>query len=557
MTMVFLALSFSSCTTKEEVKPDTSPIRIQTNAVGNVSAERAILHGEILYLNDEEVLDYGFYITEQNSEKEQKISLGKKAEPGIVSFEYRPDKNFVLGEYYRCSFYVITATQSYRGGYQNFTVRDFWIDQEGIQYITLGDTLLLTGNFKQITGDFVVKPNFPPAVSLPIIKKDDTTFSIKIPENMGRHNTRYELYLARDASQNWGASIPLITIQVQGKIEFLVEDPQYLADIVRMKTYGLEWHNNDFLILVGDKKISYYGQDLRVDGLNLRGLTHRLGYFNGKDTVISKQKLVFIKPDPSEFKVAKEGYHPGEWINITSPLLFNYFGDSDPELRIGPVLVDNIIYFSPQTSFNVGTPTMDRGTYPLVLHSSVYGNLLLPSQINVEPLRPVVLDKKPYYYHDEIQLQGNFRTDAVYVVQAGEHYELFRGKAEQGKIKFKLTAGNFGDQQLQVGFVDEGYYPVFDQGSEVSINIVGAQIDSFHPTSGHAGDIVTVKGKGFLSGGYTSVSLADFGANILSRTDTELKFLVPTTVRKGKFPIQLDYYFFKGRVFSNALFEIK
>lgn len=551
----FLAASvFSSCSKEQQVKPDIKPVRIQTYAVGNVSMDQVTLNAEILYLNDEKVLDFGFIIKTPANSDEKKISMGNQAKPGLISHVYRPTDTFPLGESYQYTVFLSTEAGTYYGEYHHFRVKDFWVDQEGVIPITLGDTLILTGNFKQVSDDYVVKTShYNNNSNLRVIDKTDHTLSIKIPDNLGVHRQSFDLYISRNnpsgSSHYYNES--LIRIIVLGKVEFLIDKAIYPTDVMKTSAFGVNWANNDFLLIVGDKKLSYYSHEMRVDQLGLYGIKHRLGYYNGADTILSTQTLRFIEPQAGEFKLLNSNLHPGERMAVESPNMWKYF-------REWPVVevdgnTSNSSYYSP-TSIRAQTPILGNGTYYVTIKSPIYGNIPLDRPIELSKIKAQVRNKRAYYYNDEIHVQGNFREGVDYVAQIGQ-YELYRGKATDGSFRFKLTQAKFGRQTLQVGFVDEGWYPVFGDAEEI-IEVVGAKIDSFYPSEGYSGDIVTLAGKGFLQF-YTSVFMADVQATILSVTDTELKFIVPTTVRKGKFPIELDYFLLNGHVASEQMFELK
>src|SRR5690606_3400143 len=87
-----------SCSKNEGVIPDNKPIKIDIFQAGNVSATKVTLNAELLYLNDEKVLDHGFIILDKNSSNPIKISLGAKVKTGLIKHDYQPTKAFPLNE---------------------------------------------------------------------------------------------------------------------------------------------------------------------------------------------------------------------------------------------------------------------------------------------------------------------------------------------------------------------------------------------------------------------------------------------------------------------------
>jgi len=57
--IILLFFVFGSCKKDEQVI-DKTPITVGTLEAGDLKNNHAILYGEIHYLNDEQILDYGF-----------------------------------------------------------------------------------------------------------------------------------------------------------------------------------------------------------------------------------------------------------------------------------------------------------------------------------------------------------------------------------------------------------------------------------------------------------------------------------------------------------------
>ncbi len=73
---MLLFFVLASCK-KEEKIIDKTPITIATLEAGDLRNNHAILYGEIHYLNDEEILDYGFKIALREETTFRTISVGR------------------------------------------------------------------------------------------------------------------------------------------------------------------------------------------------------------------------------------------------------------------------------------------------------------------------------------------------------------------------------------------------------------------------------------------------------------------------------------------------
>ena len=298
--ILFIISLLFGCKTEEKIIPDSKPILIQSLPVGNVLYNEVTLNAEVNYLNDERVVEYGFIINDASMGVEKRINLGSSTKVGLVQYRYKPENPFVLANNYGYSFYIQTEEKLYKTEITFFRVKDFWVDQNQQIPITLGDTLRLTGNFKQLDDTYgvITDVNFN-ATPLELLYLDDKSMHIKISDNLAKHNSILNLYVHKKNASNLRES--LVSVKILGKVDFKVGGPQYLNDGLELAKYGLDWYDDDFLIIVGNNKIPIIDQFVDLTGLRLTGTEQRLGYFNGVDTVISSKKLKLKSPSISDF----------------------------------------------------------------------------------------------------------------------------------------------------------------------------------------------------------------------------------------------------------------
>jgi len=556
--LVVILILIQSCSEKEEIKPDVKPIKILTLPAGNVSATSATLNAEIGYLNDEKVLDYGFIVSNGSNSENKKISIGNQPKTGLIQYEYKPTQKFQLNQNLNYNFYLITDKQEYSGYSIAFTIKDFWVDQQDIISIALGDTLTLTGNFKQLGNDYKVFANssYNPTV-IEIIKIEDSKLTLKIPTGLGRHGDRVNLFIAKDSpNPYYGMELSLVTLNLLGKIEFDVDKPIYYGEGLKIHKYGIDYFSS-FLVLVGNAKLGFdYSNEnlVKLQGIKYNGQKLRLGYFNGVDTIISNKKLELIQPTPSDFTFNESMPHPGNIFTINRETLEKYFGMDNFTIKIADsTAIESYYDHYPNKGYYL--PYLKQGKYNVQIVSDLYPALKLEKQIDIKPISSKIINQKPYFYGDDIEISGNFVDGAEYIAKITD-YETITEKAMNGRLKIKLPHGDFGNHKLYIGMnlPMEGYQFV-EPG--IPIEIQKSIIDSFTPLSAYAGDIITIKGKGLKTLFGTNIYIADIHCNIISISETEIKIMAPNSFKKGKFSIDIYFSLENALVQPKELLELK
>ncbi|WP_104381630.1 IPT/TIG domain-containing protein [Sphingobacterium sp. HMA12] len=558
-----MGFAWLGCSTKEEIIPDTKPIQIKALLAGNVTASIVTLNAEVQYLNDEVILDHGFMIMGVNNSNPEKVSLGKTVKAGPINLEYKSKSVFELDAYYSYYYYIQTEKQLYQSDAISFTVKDFWVDQQSVLPITLGDTLRLTGNFKQLNNYNIVKvSNMYPQRELSILQRNNESIDILIPKDLGNHGQTMTILVSKSnngPNSNFSREQSLANIKLLGKVEFSVNGPHYFGDDIPFKSYGLHWGVSNFNLIISNRSLSYFDDNgkINLSGLNITQQSIRLGYYNGVDTIIAKQKLELIRPNQDIFETTNIVAHPRQMNTMRFTDLFRYFGSDYYNMKIfvGDSLSSGLSYYGPDSMY-FQMPNLPDGSYKITINTPQYGNIVLTKPIEIKKLKYEIQNKMPYYIGDEITLKGNFLDNTNYVIKIND-FEIFSGAAKNSMLKFKLWNANFGKERFQVGIGGGDYYPVYPDEGEI-IDVPGIRIDSFSPASGYAGDILTITGKGFANMySMVNVFVGDVPAKVISYNNTSVKIYVPITIRKGLVPIRMMYYIPSGEVVATQKFEAK
>jgi len=401
-----------------------------------------------------------------------------------------------------------------------------------------------------------------PQRELSIVKRDKEFMDILIPKDLGNHGQNMTILVSKSnngQNSNFGREQSLANIKLLGKVEFNANGPHYFGDDIAIKSYGLSWGVSNFNLIVGNSILSYFNDNdkINLSGLNITQQSIRLGYYNGVDTIIVKQKLELIRPNQDIFETANVVAHPRQMSTMRFTDLFRYFGSEYYNMKIfvGDSLSSGLSFYGPD-SMHFQIPSLADGSYKITINTPQYGNIVLKKPIEIKKLKYEIQNKVPYYIGDEITLKGNFLDNCNYVVKIND-FEIFSGAAKNSMLKFKLWNADFGKERFQVGIGGGDYYPVYPDVGE-TIDVPGIRIDSFSPASGYAGDIMTITGKGFANiYSMVNVFVGDVPAKVISYNNNSVKIYVPITIRKGPVPIRMMYYIPNGEVVASQKFEAK
>lgn len=527
---------FFGCT-KEEViiETDSRPLEIKTVAVGNLTATEVTLYGEIVHLNDETVIDHGFLLTSGSVDNTITLSVKEAAKPGTVSYLYKPTEPFKANGYYTYSYYVQTDKNLYVGTTSGFMVNDIRLFNQDEIAAAPGEQVNLKGSFKQLDESFRLLLDYPINKEVPFtVSEDGTTLSFTMPTNISGGYNPSTIYLRN----NENMSIRLLTIQILGVLYPPAAGLHYFSDPIVLRGDGLPsyYFSSPFKVIIGNRVLDYSDRYLPNE-LSLSGDAYRIGYYNGKDTVIFDEPWQLVHPDASAIGFSSPVVHPGAVINIIGIDFYKFFENQAIQTVIGQVDVFSAAMYN---SFErqIYVPNLPNGHYPVSLKSKIYPTLSSKETLEIQALKISSIDVGDGYYGSPVVVKGNFLPNQEYVIRCCDDLDFFFGEAKDGELQFELpTHVPRGSRKLKIGYRwSSGEMLVADESKSVQIN--GVTIDSFFPSSGHPGDIITVRGRGLKNNAY-GFSIGGESATIISMADGEYQIMVPLTLRKGPSKITL------------------
>ncbi|MBD1426070.1 IPT/TIG domain-containing protein [Sphingobacterium arenae] len=535
-----------SCKKEEKLIHDSKPIEIKTLPVSNLSSVNATLSAEIVHLNDEDIREYGFifYI---NTHDSIIFRMDTKAKPGLFTFDYRPTTPFKIKGYYGYRAYLKTDHGEYSGTSMAFALNTLGLNNYGTLQATLGEEIVLHGDFAQIEEDHQLWLGYPIQHTVPFqIDADQKTLTFKMPLTIQNNYNPVPLQL-----QQRGQLIHhFASIMVLPTLNPPAAGPHYYSDPIRLTAVGLpEYIQTNFRVIIGDKFLPYQSTYHPYE-LGISGDAYRIGYYNGRDTVIFDQPWQLIHPDTEAIDFFPKIVHPKTVITAGGINFYKHYVYNFSETTIG-----NIATFASagDNSFEreIYVPDLPSGQYDITMKTPMYQPQTLKQKITVTELKITDVDLGEGYFNDPIVIKGNFLPEQDYIVRIGER-EAFKGKALDGELRSELPFMELGNFTVFIGYLSQ-QMDMYIANKDHTIQMKGGTIDSFYPKKGYPGDIITIKGKGLRSSHF-GFSIGTSGANIVYRKDGEAKIMVPNTDRKG--PHRLSMGAFNDWIFSDEYFEV-
>lgn len=538
------------CKKKEVIEAiDYGPVQLKTTTFSNLEGNTVTLNGSISKLNGIPVEDHGFIIQKveynANDGKEIVVSLGNKAAIGEVTLKYQHNNNFELGDRFRYTLYVQTKNGFYRGESNTFEV-------DGIKIDLLEDKLVpdnnkeitVTGDFQFLSENIKLYYQYQYQAEIPIpyeVAADRKSLTFTFPKSdKFYHGNNVSFFLRFKDKLSYESNRKVANIQVLGALNPPTKTKMYLNEALEIEGIAIKWGEMSmsypFYLLINGRKIEnrYRINLYEIEGL--KGDKFRLGYHNGKDSVVFKDSIELIKPVGDNIRFEKRVVHSPSLMKINGIDMYTYIMDPEmPKYYLGSHGIAhcfNSTYGDPQ-SFAVRN--IPDGVYNFRYNSPFY-SATSTEQVEVRNLRWDTPTNSTRFVGEPFTITGNFIDGHAYSVIGngiGE-YPI----AQDGKISFSLPAYVIGETEIQIGYnVNINYNEKYFAPKKQKLYVRDFQVSSITPLTGYPGDIVTIKGRG-LSPIETTVGGAY--ANTIFRSSEEVRFIVPAFAPKGKSAIVMQ-----------------
>ncbi|TJY66728.1 hypothetical protein FAZ19_07355 [Sphingobacterium alkalisoli] len=532
---LFLLTIFQGC--KEETivtTVDVTPISFFVEGINVINSEQIKLEVTIQYLNDEEIVDYGFSFKKSGyNHQEQLISLGKSPSIGLLTYDYKPKEKLELGLYYEYYFYIKTNRGYYKSYTNSFSYSGLKTIVETLPYSS-GETVTLSGDFSMLDESYKVQILDINARQLPIKLNDGrTTLSFTLPANYTAHNKYIQAVLVHYESSRF-FSQNLVRIKLLGKVSPPVRKSYYYYEsLVFTGINNNEIYNHDgsLRLIIGDQVVPYRSEIKISDIGDFEGSSFRIGYVNGRDSVIFPDPVTILLPPAEMLQLRQRKAHPFSQLHLVQrDMMFNYFINAGmPILKIGPY--DALYYDDNQgnpISFRIGD--IPNGNYQIGL-SHRLGEIESPYSLEVEEFDWHVLPNQKLHYGDKITFKGTFIDGVEYGIQPLEmpHYRM-GAIASNNEITVEIPFILGGRTSWKIGYNIGGNQTRYADKIQI-IDVLPITFDGVSPLRGTTGEIITLTGKGIKHAQRYYIGDREIIPYAISAD--EVRFAIPFNIPRG------------------------
>jgi len=540
LVLYFLILMICfSCKKSEQPTPvENQPLKLETIGVDAANRKSIVFAGRVLYLNSEKIKDHGFVLKSGfgSSQEEKKYSLGTTIQIGKVLKKIEPPVEVLetgRGEY---RFYIETDKSTYYGETVRFQLSNVFIDYQTGLLATAGETITVSGDFKDIKKEnYKLRCDYNSPIEIDYnIDATKKKITFTVPGGY-RHGVNLSFYLSPIQSvTNLNSDIGLASVSILGTLTPPTQYNYNYNDYLRLSGVGLPPDRaSSFYVIIGDKLFPYYQELLLSDMIyDQPKMAYRIGYYNGRDTVIFDKKITLNTPNPTDLVIRRSFVHPGRSIPVTGIIPYNY--NFMPTMSVGGKSAS--YYATWNSDDKITISDIPDGNYPFIMEGP-FARFESKEKIVVKSLKISGASSSKGYYGAQIKIPGNFI--------AGDHYYARLG--DQGDESLQVSNGSAtldipnikpGKVKITVMYNDDhGKQHVFP--TEHQVEVLAPIFDDLYPKSAKPGDVITLKGKGL---GYCAIFMGGIRLISVGGTIDQPQVFIPRDVFfKGKVRISAQY----------------
>lgn len=533
--IVLLFLTQISCNKVETIPfEDTRPIQLETHGFEIIPDKKISLLSNVLYLNADKIIEHGFEFTSIDEGQEVIKNFPIKTPAAIGRVILTLDESMLngLGYVQKFRYYIKTTKNDNYGQYLQYYVnhaQDFIVHPNQSLRGYTGDELTLKGNFKDVYARYdlyIGKSNdkIPFTVS-----NNNIDLSFKLPPN-GQTESAYVYLVSKTNSEDADRQYYLTEVTYLTRLN---PPESYIMDIYSHLTLsakeGLAYRTS---ILIGDQLIPYQ-QFLRLyDYLKPEnGDSYRIGYFNGRDTIIFPQKLQLARPDTKEIYFQTTRVHPFGSTKVMGLRSYQLFGPTSFTLGSYPVQMGLDTQVG---SYTLSAGDLPEGEYPLTIKNMNY-ELITEKKLKVEKLKVNKLIQNSHEMGSQVTISGNFIKGQYYNVHFTEN-GIYGILAEDGLIRFTIPVLKSGEHQVTVGYWNEIQSNSIPVHTNLSIQVSPFTYTGFAPLKGSGGTAIRLKGKSIA---FATIYLGgnQIYASQIANTYDEVLVTLPNYLTPGQYKI--------------------
>ncbi|MEN5231825.1 hypothetical protein [Sphingobacterium faecium] len=542
-TLVAILFLFTSCGKEKAETPalTTPPVAI-TGAFEAISKNSIVFNASLENQNNlDQITEYGFIVYAINAQQvksaEQEIRIGQKLNDQKVRYTYKPTEVFEMNQTYYYCFYVKTQNTFIKGKFNAFELNKLQLESPSEVMGMAGETLQLRGDFSMLDSSYLLRTYVDQSVRINYsISSDKKTLSFKIPQlSKLQHGQKLEIKLEKRYSDGSSYSQLVANIRILGKIEPPALKTYNFRDKIRFLGTALpnSWESDKTLQLIIGNITVPYQSEIDISSLKeVKGSSFKIGYKNGRDSVIFSDTYQVIGPDVNKLSFELTAVHPNTLFIVNGFYFYSYFEPDKSSVNLGGHPIDLISYDYNPMSFT--TRNIPEGEYTLQIKNNFY-QIDSKQKLVVKKFDWQSIDKKTAYVGEYVTLSGNFIKGFSYVIYASEYQYAEIICQEDGKLRFKAQSFMSEGSTLKIGYYvyskDKGEELYF-HNKEIPFKSNEITFDSFSPGSGAPGTVVQLKGRGI--GLAVDYMIGNMRLYPQVKSDDEVTIIIPIFNAKGK-----------------------
>lgn len=554
-TFIFLTAilsMLSSC--KKEYK--TTYVDVSTNIIANapmgeISSEKLIFNGIIQKLNSETIQEFGLIIRGLDGTNDEIIvDMGIVPNIGSFQFSYKPKNKPELGDQFTYYFYIKTDKSYAKSNVYYQKIDGINIKASGTLYKAEGDTVRIKGDFSNVDNKYSVDIKDLKAHLIPIVlNKEKTELSFVMPATLGTHNTFVSAVLNRYESTTF-YSRALVDIRTLGRLKSPTIRTYYLDETINFEGVN-SYDNNSLRVIIGDQIIPYHREISLSTIKNLKGSHLRIGYLNGRDSVIFPGVITIARATPDLFRLTAKEAHPNTMVRFQFDEYNKYYYNQEvPTLSLTNSNNDYKLKRSPHDYSEYYLDDVQEGNYSLQLNHPI-GNVASSQTIKIKPFQWSAINNTELYIGDMISISGNFIAGYPYTIKLENSDYENEYRAEKDRLTFRVPSIATGQTSWKIGYKQYNGQQFFPS-DPLKITVLAPTFDSFSPAKGTSGEIITMTGKAIKYA--DQVFIGDIPIIPISYNNDEIMFQIPIGISKGKVRLSIVN---NGKVISSSdYFEI-
>ncbi|MDR2285013.1 MAG: hypothetical protein LBE37_17495, partial [Sphingobacterium sp.] len=406
---LFLALLFSCEKVDNFLPEDTKKSQTEIQGIEYIAADHINLIANVLYVKEENVKDHGFRVQYYNNALavSQDYSLGTELVPGRVSYSLKGNLNALLKNGFQFNYYYTIGDSTFHSSSVTFHTEQlpkFKVHpDQNLFHVLPGDEVTIKGDFRDIQGKYYLQLE-DQTTPLPFqISDSGTSLTFKVNGNLTNKSELYVFLIPYQQPSGYQIKEYLTKINLLSRLgppaSYQISWSSYLVLPVLS---GIGYNTS---IIIGNKLIPYSSYISLGNHIHyLSGDRYRIGYFNGRDTVIFPQELQIIRPDANLINFDTPKVHPNGEVTVSGFNSSHIFGEVKYLINGSPITLRSTDNYS---KFIFQIPNLPDGAYDLTIQSPNY-EITSKNKFQVEAFKPGNVTQYGNRIGSKVQVTGNF-----------------------------------------------------------------------------------------------------------------------------------------------------